>query len=248
MVYLSSDIRKLAYQARKHKETFDPQAFLNALKQKLGPEGTILIPTFNYTLRNGDAFDPEHTAPITGTLSAEALRNEGFRRTKNPMHSFAVWGKGQAEILALENKSSFGIDSPFHWMYQHHALLLGIDVDLQQSLTFAHYAEEMSAVGYRRQKSYTIQYVEQGKTGPATFHIFSKKPGYVNQVNPLLDEFRGAGIITEFTVNAVPCFVLDLHASAAIMKNDLERNKAAKMTYFSWNVFFRSIARSVLGK
>lgn len=248
VVYISSDLRKLVYQARKHKEQFDAQRFLNGLKERVGPEGTILIPAFNYDLKDNAAFDRQHTMPITGSLSVEALKDPSFARTVNPMHSFAVWGRHQAEILSLENSSSFGKDSPFEWLYTHHAKLIGIDVDLQQSLTYAHYAEEEARVAYRRQRWYTVTYTDGGTTTQRRFSIYAKKPGYVNQVNPLYPDFKAAGLLTEHDVNKVPCFVLDLHGALAPMKKDLQDNKARKMTYFSWNVWARSIVRSMLGK
>lgn len=248
-VYISSDLRKLIYQAKKQKASFDAQAFLSALKELVGPQGTIIIPAFNYNLADRSAFDIRHTQPITGMLSVEALKDPSFRRTRNPMHSFAVWGRWQPDLLALENRSSFGADSPFHFMQQHGCKLLGIDVDLQQSLTFAHYAEDMARVSYRKQKAYRVNYTdEQGQRSEKTFTIYAKKPGYVNQVNPLLQAFRQAGIIREFAMGQAPCFVLDLPASFDIMVKDLKDNKARNMTYFSWPVYFKSIIKSVLGR
>ncbi len=248
-IYVSSDLRKLAYQAKKHREQFDPQLFLKALKQKITPEGTIIIPAFNYTLKHRDTFNIRHTPPITGTLPVEALKDEDFKRTPNPMHSFAVWGKWQQQIMALPNISSFGADSPFAMMQQSGCRLLGIDVDLQQSLTFAHYAEEMAAVSYRKHRTYEVSYTAaDGSTSQAQFSIYAKKPGYVNQVNPLLPLFRQAGIIREFSVNQVPCFVLDLRASYELMMHDLLQQQARHMTYFSWQVWMRSLAKSILRK
>lgn len=246
-VYVSSDLRKLIYQAKKQKINFSAQAFLDALKQCVGAQGTVIIPTFNYNLANKAKFDVRHTQPITGLLPVQALKDPSFKRTHNPMHSFAVWGHWQQTLLALDNKSSFGTDSPFHFMQQHGCKLLGIDVDLQQSLTFAHYTEEMAKVSYRKQKAYQVNYTnEQGQSSEKTFTIYAKKPGYVNEVNPLLPAFRNAGIIGEFTVAQVPCFVLDLPGSFRIMIKDLEDNKARNMTYFSWPVYIKSIVKSIV--
>jgi len=248
VVYISSDLRKLVYQARKHKEQFHAQRFLDGLKERVGPEGTILIPTFNHDLKDHAAFDRQRTVPITGSLSVEALKDPSFARTVNPMHSFAVWGRYRSELLQLENISSFGKDSPFEWLYTHRAKLIGIDVDLQQSLTYAHYAEEEAGVWYRRQRWYTVTYTDGDTTTQRRFSIYAKKPGYVNQVNPLYPDLKAAGLLSEHEVNKIPCFILDLHGALALMKKDLLDNKAQKMTYFSWNVWARSIVRSMLGK
>lgn len=246
-VYVSSDLRKLIYQAKKQKTNFNARGFLDALKQRVGAQGTMIIPTFNYNLESRSSFDIRHTQPITGSLSVEALKDPSFKRTRNPMHSFAVWGHWQQALLALDNKSSFGMDSPFHFMQQRGCKLLGIDVDLQQSLTFAHYAEEMAKVSYRKQKQYQVTYTnEQGQSSEKTFTIYAKKPGYVNEVNPLLGAFRKAGIIREFAMGQVPCFVLDLPGSFGIMMKDLKGNKARNMTYFNWSVYVKSIIKSLM--
>ena len=37
------------------------------------------------------------------SISEHALKAEGFIRTYNPLHSFAVWGKNSEEIKNLQN-------------------------------------------------------------------------------------------------------------------------------------------------
>lgn len=249
VIYVSSDLRKLIYQAKKHKEIFDLTSFLDGLKQKISENGTIIIPTFNYQIKSGDTFDVRKTMPITGTLSVEAMQDQSFKRTGNPMHSVAVWGKYQKEYLKLSNKSSFGTDSVFQLMYEQGAKLLAIDVDLQQSLTFAHYAEEAANVSYRYSKTYWVNYLDEtGHLSKKEFSIFSKKPGYINQVNPLWNDFKQAGAVQELTINQVSCFVLDLRKAYDIMMADLKENHARKMTYFSWENYFKGIIKKMIGK
>lgn len=249
VVYVSSDLRKLIYQAKKHKEIFDLTSFLDGLKQKISEDGTIIIPTFNYHIKSGDTFDVRKTMPITGTLSVEAIQDHTFKRTGNPMHSVAVWGKYQDLYLKQPNISSFGKDSCFQLMYEQGAKLLAIDVDLQQSLTFAHYAEEIAHVPYRYFKNYWINYIDNtGQASKREFTIFAKKPGYINQVNPLWNDFKLAGAAQELTINQISCFVLDLRKAYEIMMLDLKQNSAGKMTYFSWENYFKEIIKRMIGK
>jgi len=249
VLYISSDLKRLIYQAQKHKEKFQASLFLQSLRDYLGPEGTLLIPAFNYLLKDGDAFDRQNTIPITGALAVEAMKDKAFMRTVNPMHSFLVWGKDAEQLLQLPNRSSFGEDSVFHYLYTHQATMLAIDVNLQQSLTFAHYVEDSERVGYRKERSYQVSYKnEDGGADQTTWSIYAKKPGYINDVNPLYTDFKKAGILKDFMINGIPCFTLDLPASYAIMQHDLRENKGRKLIYFDAKNYIKDIVKSIIGK
>jgi aminoglycoside N3'-acetyltransferase len=72
-----------------------------------------------------------------------------FKRTKHPIHSFSVWGKYRDKLCAMDNKSSFGLDSPFHFLYESAAQMLIIGIGFQGAFTFAHYVEEREKAFYR---------------------------------------------------------------------------------------------------
>jgi aminoglycoside 3-N-acetyltransferase len=249
MVYLAADITRLVHTARKHNERFDPVEFLNSFTSVIGSEGTLLIPAFNHTLRKNEAFDKTNTQPITGILAQYALRSPGFQRTYNALHSFAVWGKHRQAICALRNESSFSEDSPFAYMHQHNAIMITIDLDLQSSLTFAHYTEEQENVKYRSWKRIPVQYTDEaGNTERKSFRLFAKKAGYINNVNPLEELFMSAGILQMKTINNIPCTRLELGKAHEIMLEDIRNNKAKNIVYFNTKQWAKSMVKTAMGK
>ena len=64
-------------------------------------------------------FDYKKTPSNCGSLSNIALQRSDFKRTKHPIHSFAVFGKHKNYLCNLENKSSWGEDSPFKFLYKN---------------------------------------------------------------------------------------------------------------------------------
>ena len=54
VVLLTSDLLKLVVKARKTEKEFSLDTFIDAFKDSLGPEGTLLIPSYNFDLESGD--------------------------------------------------------------------------------------------------------------------------------------------------------------------------------------------------
>lgn len=249
IVYLAADITRLVHIARKNDERFDPAAFLASFTSAIGEEGTLLIPTFNYDLRKNSFFDIRKTQPITGILAQYALRTEGFKRTYNPLHSFAVWGKHRDELCAMRNESSFAEDSPFGFLFRNNAIMVTVDLDLQSSLTFAHYTEESESVKYRSWKKIPVVYTdEKGKTDRIQFKLFAKKAGYINNVNPLEELFLNAGILSFKSVNGIPMSKLELAPAHKIMQDDIHNNKARNIVYFNTRQWAKGMVKSAIGK
>ncbi|MFN6039085.1 MAG: AAC(3) family N-acetyltransferase, partial [Bacteroidota bacterium] len=243
------DITKLANTARKNGERFDPNIFIDSFIKKIGNQGTILIPTFNYDLRKNNTYDIENTQPITGVLAQYALKHSDFSRTFNALHSFAVCGKYREELVALKNIDSFSEDSPFGFLYAHCAKMLIIDLDLQSSLTFAHYTEQCEKVKYRTYKKIPIKYKNKnGETERIKFKLFAKKAGYINDVNPLHGLLLSHGILRSKESNGSKLEQIDLCAAHKIMQKDIRENKAINMVYFNMKHWAKHVVKTAIGR
>ena len=249
IIYLAADITKLANSARKHGERFDPATFIKSFTEIIGVEGTLLIPAFNYDLVKNSSYDMLNTQPVTGVLAQYALRLEGFSRTFNALHSFAVWGKCSDELCAIKNLDSFSEDSPFGFLHRHCASMLIIDLELQSSLTFAHYTEQVEKVKYRSYKKIPVKYTDaEGKTERIVFKLYAKKPGYINNVNPLHGFFLSKGILRIKEINGSKLQQLDLCGAHQLMQQDIKENKAANLVYFNMNQWAKQIVKSAIGR
>ena len=110
---------------------FDPNKIIDALIEKVSPDGTLMFPTFNWDFCEGKGFDYNSTLSKTGSLSSMVLKRKDFQRTKNPIYSFAVTGKDKDLICNLKHHSCFGLDSPFGYLIKNHGknLFIGLNLD-----------------------------------------------------------------------------------------------------------------------
>ena len=118
-IFVTSDVKQLLYLLISNDDDTDLNILIDGIIDIIGKEGTLVFPTFNWDFCKGVPFDIKKTPCKTGSLGKEALKRSDFKRTKHPIYSFAVWGKGQEDMCKMDNKSSFGIDSPFTYMTEH---------------------------------------------------------------------------------------------------------------------------------
>ena len=140
-VYIVSDILALSIASRENGERFDIQKFIDSILKKIGEDGTILIPTFNWGFCKGETFDIRKTVSKTGALGNAAMKRKDFKRTKHPIYSFMVWGKDKELLTNMDYQEGFGQDSVFDYMYKKKAKALVIGLPTLSGLTFIHYVE-----------------------------------------------------------------------------------------------------------
>jgi aminoglycoside 3-N-acetyltransferase len=248
-IYLATNITRIALYAKKNKEKFNTEDFIHSFTKIIGQEGTLMIPAFNHHLKTNEKFDYLKTPPETGIIAQTAMRMKEFKRTNHPLHSFFVWGKNQSELCRMNNKTSFGSDSPFAYLFQNNATMLVIDLDLQSSLTFAHFSEELEKVKYRKWKSVPIKYTdENSRQEIKIFRQFRKKPGFINNVNPMLKIFLENGAAEKYMIHQIPIIKLQLSKVHSLIKSDIHNNKAKNIVYFSYRNWMKDIIKLILGR
>ena len=227
-VLLSSDIMQLTFTAMRNGERFDRDAFLQAILDTIGEEGTLLIPTFNWDFCHGVPFDYYKTPCKTGTLGTVALRNPAFRRTQHPLYSFAVAGKDQQLLCEMENVSSFGNDSPFGYLETHHGKNVLINLHYTDCFTFVHHMEEVCGVNsYRFPKTFTGQYIDQnGKETTRSYSMLVRSYELYLETDLTLigEKLEQGGAARLMILNDLPFRIVDLAAAAPIIKDDIRHN------------------------
>ena len=98
-----------------------PEAVIDALIEVLGPEGTLLMPSFqrggeHALLRQGCVFDLRTSPSEMGLITETFRRRPEVRRSISPTHCTAAWGGRAEEILAGHQycSVSVGKGSPYH--------------------------------------------------------------------------------------------------------------------------------------
>lgn len=240
---LTSDILKLAIAAKKNEHRFDTDALLDSFIEALGPEGTLLIPAYNFDLESGDSYSVHKTLPMTGSLALAALRRNDFVRTANPLHSFLVHGQEAQMLAELKNVSSFGPGSPFAWMMEKNALMLFAGTGLARAMTFTHYVEESLQVSYRRYRNYLISYTDKdGLTTLRKYKLFSKKPGFTMKLHLIEEKLKEKALQTTY-INGVPFSQIRCRDAYESISRDIKENKARSISGFSITLYVRDIIK-----
>jgi len=172
-VMLVSDVSSLLHLYKKKGKIFNINLFIDYIQEKIGLNGTLIIPTFNFDFCKGITFDYYNTLPHTGSLAKVAFKRKDFKRTRNPIHSFVVSGKDKENLLNLKHASSFGIDSPFFYLHKNCAKYLSVGLDFTNlGFTPAHYVEEQVGVTYRYFKNFSGTYINEDRSKKEVEYTF----------------------------------------------------------------------------
>ena len=247
LVLATADLTRMAILGRRKEVGFNIDHLIDCLKQCLGKGGTLVIPSFNFNLKDRGYYHPARSLPITGALASAALKRPEFLRTKNPLHSFLVWGEYAEALAALDNQSSFSADSPFAFMKEHQAKMVLIDTTISAAFTFVHHVEEMEQVSYRKYRKIRI-FVEEndGKPAGKEYLLYAKKPGWTMDLEGLEKLLMEKQVAIKVLINQVPFTLVDLEAAYPIIADDILQNEAKNLARFSPGLYLREKAKTIL--
>lgn len=238
ILYIVSDILSLSIVCRENAERFDLNRFLDSIINKVGSEGTVLIPTFNWDFCKGETFDIRKTVSRTGALGNAALKRTDFKRSKHPLYSFMVWGKDRELLTEMDPKDAFGADSVFGYLHRNKAKALVIGLPTLSGLTFIHYVEQMVGVPYRYSKDFTAGYIDaNGSESQKTYSMYVRDldmdPRHIDGFKPLGNILENKGISINYCINDVEFHIVDLEKMYAIVKDDIVNNDSKNMYHYN---------------
>ena len=124
---------------------FSFEELLSTLMKRLGPKGTLVVPTC--TPKEGrpkEPFDPALSPSESGPFSEFFRKQPGVRRSHNATHSVAALGPIAEELTAAHRAAglrpspwgdaAFGVGSPWDLLRGHRATWLLVDGDWSSSL------------------------------------------------------------------------------------------------------------------
>jgi aminoglycoside N3'-acetyltransferase len=125
---------------------------IDALLETLGPEGTLIIPTFPLhntmyelcTMKNY-IFDFKTTPTGLGAIPAEFLKYNEISRSKHPTHSMSAIGKHAKKITETHHigNKTYGENSPWAKLIEMNGKILGIGIDLAWTTQYHHVEDIM---------------------------------------------------------------------------------------------------------
>lgn len=125
--------------------------FLDALMELLGPDGTLMLPTFTYdfvTLSN-PVFDIRYTMSNVGYTTEVFRKKPGVVRSLHPTHSHAVWGKDKEKYIKdhYDDDVEVGTHSPIIKLKDNNGKILMVGCGITHN-TMIHGAEIHMNVPY----------------------------------------------------------------------------------------------------
>lgn len=170
---------------------------IDSLLDLLGPQGTLIFPTFNFDFPESRFFSMLNTRSQMGKVTEDARVLYPGVRTGHPIYSFKVIGHKEKEFEGINNESGYGPDSPFARLVELDGKIAVVDLDDQNSMTFYHHVEEMLEVPYRFHKKFSGEYINsEGAKSYETYSIFVRnlERGVKTDVNGMGEILWGDGI------------------------------------------------------
>ena len=165
----------------------------------LSPEGTLLVPTYTYSIGKGEIYEVETTPSVIGDFTEIFRARENVIRSRDPMLSTAGIGSAAKRILREISFSCYGKGSTFDNICAENGKICTLGIGIYWA-TFRHYIEESAAVPFRFLKEFKGIVKEAGKEKEETWSYFAAPKGVANcQPNgiPLENILIKKGLISE---------------------------------------------------
>lgn len=132
------------------------QLFYDCIKEVLGINGTILVPTYSYTFGKRRAcdlalFDPKTTPAEIGPFPEYFRKQQGVKRSLDPMVSVSGIGPAFKDLIEKLPQTSYGADCIFYRLTCTKAKCCNIGLGPNWT-PFIHYADWLTKVPFRYDK------------------------------------------------------------------------------------------------
>jgi aminoglycoside 3-N-acetyltransferase len=204
-----------------------PQVVIDALLDVLGPQGTLIMPAFNFDFNKGQPWDVRNTPSQMGVLTELVRTDPRARRIFHPIYSFSIIGKYADELTRERYKSSYERKSLFGKLRDLDAKIMIIGLDYTHSFTFVHHVEEMEGVDYRYKKAFTGQVTdENGITTTDTFYMMVRDldKGVITEVNPMGEVLEKRGVVTVQKIGDADVKMMNANEAYKVIAEEMRRD------------------------
>ncbi|WP_144674416.1 AAC(3) family N-acetyltransferase [Campylobacter jejuni] len=129
------------------------QTILDCFFEVIGKEGTLIMPTFTYSFCKNEVYDKLNSKCTVGTLNEFFRKQQGVKRTNDPIFSFAIKGGKEDLFLNKEQKSCFDENCVYNIIKNNNGKIILLGTQLL-GYTFTHFIEEQAEVPYRYFKQF----------------------------------------------------------------------------------------------
>ena len=223
-VFVESDLACLGVY-EKHDREGIVSGHYNALRELVGEEGTIVVPTFTTYLCNQDtAYSPYDSISEMGIFSEYIRKLPDAIRSYHALTSYTAIGKNANFICKNVSRLAYGPESPMDRMISCNARFISIGLKPHDTCSTVHQAELVMGVPYRYIKEFN-QHVanRQGRVSVECFYMHvrykssnikkdkRKLFGSFSKRSSVLKSALGRGVVygysmKEFYQHSIKCF------------------------------------------
>ena len=211
---------------------------LAALREAIGSEGTLLMPSFPSGLEydfasSGYTFDMRNTPSGCGYLTEFFRTQPGVIRSCSPTHSLAAEGPLASALLQDHEKCSVtaGKGSPFQKLIEHHGKILMLGAT-RNSNTTMHYLENTGGAPTICSRCFTTHVITPDGTTIDT-PIYPHLPGLNRNYPKAIDLLDCVGGLTSGPVGNATCELYDAWKLQQVVVKALRENPCAFIRIFT---------------
>ncbi|MEN6370821.1 MAG: AAC(3) family N-acetyltransferase [Armatimonadota bacterium] len=187
-------------------------AVVDAVLRTIGPEGTLVVPAFNYS---PNPFDPLVTPSVCGRITEAVRMRPNAVRSLHPTHSVAAIGRDAEEITQNhESVHPFGIGSPLYKVFDREGKILQIGVG-HDTDSIIHVAEELAEVPYVNR----VRGVRIAGPKGESLRITVRRPGCSRGFPKIEEKLEESGAVSETVIGEA---VVRLISAVEIVKAAVE--------------------------
>ena len=200
-VFIASDFGRMLTDPRADRRTV-LEAHLTALREIVGAEGTIVVPTATLNLCHTHiVFDPRTTpSHQIGAFSEFVRRQPEARRSFHPFWSLGALGGRARELVEDVSRHAFGMESVWSRLIEADSLSLHIGIQPRLSISVIHHIELVCGVPYRYTKEFMHPVQRGEKVSVEPFYHFVRylESDIVRDKNRrIFDHFAALGTVSE---------------------------------------------------
>tara|TARA_Y100000816_G_C26105812_1_gene587621 strand:+ start:1334 stop:2206 length:873 start_codon:yes stop_codon:yes gene_type:complete len=235
-IHLSLDLMKIFLNLKIKRMSFlkFSEVILKLIRLRIGKNGLIAVPVFNFDCINTGKFNRIKTPGETGAFGNFLLKKYYKKRSYHPINSFLIFGKNSLRLINHEHENCHGANSIWKYFIKENFKLVTIGHHYVRSFTIVHYLERLSGVKYRFDKLVEIQYINFKGRKKKKFEFFARKLDICKHstITFKCDKiFFKKKIFKFFKINRLISFNLNLKKASRIILNDLKRKNTTLVSF-----------------
>ena len=181
---------------------------VDAVLEVIGDDGTLMVPTFNYTLGELDLFDPDQVPSQCGIVTETLRQRPEAIRSLHPNYSVAAIGK-DAEPLTREHwrAESVGVGSPIDRIAREdgYIFLLGVKHDADSTMHVGEAYAQAAYRGVRFDPTWPRTAQVRTPSGDLVELSLNDEPGCSTGFGMIEAPLREKGMIRDFKIGQAKC-------------------------------------------